>query len=203
MTAVCFVDVETTGTEPDRHELWEIGLIVRRPAGEDPPLAGGSHRDLEYAWHILPDLSVANPHALRIGRYYQRMKATDRETAVVLRESPVDGGCGRRTNNPPVGRVANDLARMVDGCVLVAVNVDFDAAFLDKFLRTHAQCPTWDYHKVEVLSLAAGHLHLPPPWTSTTITEALGVPREADRHTGLGDARLVRDIYDRVYAPTA
>jgi len=26
---VCFVDTETTGLDPDRHEIWEVGLITR------------------------------------------------------------------------------------------------------------------------------------------------------------------------------
>jgi oligoribonuclease (3'-5' exoribonuclease) len=29
---VCFVDCETTGLDPDRHEIWEVGLIT--PDGE-------------------------------------------------------------------------------------------------------------------------------------------------------------------------
>lgn len=31
MTVLAFVDTETTGLDPDRHEIWEVALIVRRP----------------------------------------------------------------------------------------------------------------------------------------------------------------------------
>lgn len=197
MTRICFADVETTGDDPNLHQLWEIGLIVR-----DDSIAVLPPRDVQHAWHVFPDLSKAQPRALQVNRFYERCRANAVDAGVVI-DHPDAGQGGRRTATMSVRAIAADVARLLDGAILVAVNVDFDAAFIANFLRAYGQCPTWDYHKVEVLSLAAGHLHMPPPWTSTTITEALGVGNEKDRHTGLGDARLVRDIYDRVYAPAA
>lgn len=196
MTRLAFVDVETTGDDPLLHELWEIGIILR-----DTSKTRIHGREPEYAWHVFPDLSKAQPRALQVNRYYERCRANPLDGAVIINHP--DDTSGRRTATTSSRVVAAEVALLLADAVLVAVNVDFDAAFLTKFLRAHGQCPTWDYHKVEVLSLAAGHLHMPPPWTSTTITDALGVANEKDRHTGLGDARIVRDVYDRVYTPAA
>ncbi len=206
MTRLIFVDVETTGTNPELHHLWEIGLVVRDLSGQhdtDRPV------DVEYAWQVGPDLETAEPQALRVGRFYQRNKVR------------YQGG-GRRVEHPNMNRLSNggvttsandtggsahtvaaEVAELVDGAVLAGINVGFDAVFLGKFLRGYGQCGTWNYHLVELLSLAAGWLAgqgrpVRPPWTSTTITEALGLPEEADRHTALGDARLNAAIYDAV-----
>ncbi len=191
MTRLAFVDLETTGTKPDWHELWEIGLILRDLDNPGP--------DREYAWQVRPNnLHTADPQALRVGRFYER-RATLTCSAFLTHVS--DPGPSPAAGPCRPADVAALLAEFLDGAVLAAINVAFDAAFLGKFLRREGQCPTWNYHLVEVLSVAAGHLHLTPPWTSTTITTAMGVPAEKDRHTALGDVRIVRDIYDQVYQP--
>ncbi len=206
MTRICFLDLETTGTDPDRHELWEIGLIVRDPdANQDVPLLDRQpgQGDREYAWQVVPTrMDLADPRALRVGRYYDRIRVTGQGAGYELTVPRTAGGIGRHQPGPDVtaNDVAAEVARLIDGSVVVAVNVAFDVWFMEKFLRGHFQCPTWDYHYVEALSLAAGHLKMPPPWTSTAVTDALAVAAEKDRHTGLGDSRIVRDIYDTVYA---
>ena len=58
------IDTETTGTDPRRHHLWEVGLILRE-AGQ--PAA-------EYAWQVRPDLATADPAALRVGGYRDRCR---------------------------------------------------------------------------------------------------------------------------------
>lgn len=199
MSVVCFAHVETTGTDPRGHHLWEIGLIRRDLAD------AGRVPDVEYAWQVRPDMRFADPRALQIGRFYQRCKPKAPGAGHVLTHPELPRAARELDPGPrkPVGQlpqsIAGELAELLDEATLVAINVDSAAAFLTKFLRGNGQCPTWNHHKVEALCLAAGHLHLPPPWTSGSITAALGVAAEKDRHTGLGDARLVRDIYDAVY----
>ena len=60
---VVFVDVETTGLDPDRHQIWEIGLIVPGEGLIDPA---------EYHWFLPVDLGAAELAALNIGRYHDR-----------------------------------------------------------------------------------------------------------------------------------
>jgi hypothetical protein len=59
VTALVFVDTETTGLDPDRHEVYEIGLI------------DGNGAEL-HLWISDAPLQTADPIALRIGRYYER-----------------------------------------------------------------------------------------------------------------------------------
>lgn len=55
---VCFVDTETTGLDPDRHQIWEVALILPDGAG--------------YVWQLPVDLARADPIALNIGRFHER-----------------------------------------------------------------------------------------------------------------------------------
>jgi DNA polymerase III epsilon subunit-like protein len=60
---VCFIDTETTGTDPRVHEVWDIGLIVD---------------GVEYEYHVRPKKpAAADSTALRIGRFYLRSGRTD------------------------------------------------------------------------------------------------------------------------------
>lgn len=67
MTPLAFIDTETTGLDPDYHQVYEIGLLLE----PDPPCPA-----LEYRWWLPVDLTTASPDALRISRYYQRRPDT-------------------------------------------------------------------------------------------------------------------------------
>jgi DNA polymerase III epsilon subunit-like protein len=190
---IVFLDTETTGLDSDRHEIWEIGAIVRTDDGGD---------DMEWAWQIRPLMTTADPTGLRIGRYYERIE--------VGANLP---GSARLTASPPnldrglwleAREVAQDLAPLLDGAILVGAVPDFDARFLTRFLREHHQAPTWHYHLVDVETLAAGAIQLAPPWNFDALLATYGLAYdEADRHTALGDARMARDLYDAVMKGSA
>lgn len=59
MSGIIFLDTETTGLDPSRHEVWDIALI-----GEDGQ---------EWEAHIRPAKGAsADPTALRMTRFYER-----------------------------------------------------------------------------------------------------------------------------------
>ncbi len=196
MTTLVFLDTETTGLDPDRHELWEIGCIV---AGHRVGDYNG-----EWWWQLQPNLATADPTGLRIGRYYEReqlWRATP-APAVVL-ASPQWNQEKRSQPYPSerasLGDIAQRLARILDGAHLVGAVPSFDAAFLAPFLRRHGQAPCWYYHLVDVEALAAGHVGAEPSWDSQELSRAVGVdPDEIQHHTALGDARWAEAIYDAV-----
>lgn len=168
---IVFVDVETTGLDPDRHHIWEIAVILRDPDTEDA----------EHHWMVRADLETADPASLRIGRYYERTR-----------------GWGRM-EEPEY--VAGTLAPMLDGAYLAGAVPSFDAAFLARFLRRHGQCPTWHHRLICVETMAATVLDLPVPLGLTDSADALGVPLDTSvTHTALGDARLARGVYDATRA---
>ena len=60
---LAFIDTETTGLDPDRHSIWEVGLIT--PDGD------------EHLWQFPVEEMSADPFALEIGRYWERRWGTD------------------------------------------------------------------------------------------------------------------------------
>jgi hypothetical protein len=184
-----FCDLETTGLADDC-DIWEIGLIQRLSNDDE-------HEDLEYRWLIRPDLTTAEPTGLRIGRYYDRI-------GILTLAAPGNGRCvdhpdpSMRTARS-TATIAAEVATLLDGNTIVGAVPDFDARHLTRWLRTNGQAATWHYHLVDVETFAAGALRLPPPWNFDKLLGEFGLAYdEADRHTALGDARLVRDLYDAV-----
>ncbi len=207
-TPVCFVDIETTGLDPDYHEIWEVGLIT--------PVLGQTVREdglvgwNEQIWQLPVDLSKADPMALNIGQYHDRRLP--------------------RGSLVPLDVFAAEFARDTRGLHLVGACVSFDADRLWRLLRANGECPMWHYHLIDVEALAAGYMagcraavaaaaihtgealwagtpawkategpdHC-PPWRSTDLSRAVGVePDDFDRHTALGDARWAKAIYEAV-----
>jgi len=215
VSTLVFLDTETTGLDPDRHAIWELACIVADHPDES--------YNGEWLWQIKPDLTVADPTALRIGQYYRRNQLWRAEPrrAVIL-ASPWWTDKQRDVPYPSEGTtvvdIARVLARMLDGAHMVGAVPSFDAAFLTRFLRAYGQAATWHHHLVDVEALAVGALATRPegrhllsaaealalsrqPWDSNELSHAVGVePKDFDRHTALGDARWARAIYDAVMA---
>lgn len=175
-TKLVFLDTETTSLRPDRR-AWEIALIVREPGQPDD----------EHAWFIAePDLDLANAdlNSLKIGRFYERHPDYD---------APLGEGSHWEQD------VLSVVEQYTRGAILVGAVPNFDAEVLAARMRARNLCPAWHYHLVDVETLAAGHRGFRPPWGFDDILAAYGLTYdEADRHTALGDARMVRDLYDAV-----
>lgn len=203
MTRLVFLDCETTGLEPDRHEVYEIGLIYRDPELGKP--------DQEFRWWLPVDLAKADPVALSIGRYFER-----RPSVMASPKAPQVWWPGAVTGVVENAHDATEmfpeaLMGLTAGAHLVGAVPSFDAAFLSRLLRANGCCPAWHYHLVDVEALAAGYLarmvqtedvvHTLAnlPWDSNELSRTVGVePRDFDRHTALGDARWARAVYDKV-----
>lgn len=136
--------------------------------------------DREHVYHLEIDLSKAETQALRLNRYYERRYKED--------WSFID---------PKLA--ALQVATLTAGKVLVGAIPWFDSEKLERFLRSNGQAPSHDYHLVDIESYVAGAYGLTPPWKLSSITRAAGLNPEAfDSHTALGDARLVKALYERV-----
>lgn len=183
-----FLDTETTGLDRRRHDVWDIGLILRQP--EQP--------DQEHQWFVRPNLRRADPNGLRIGRYYDRMTVPGEHGARYTYTS-----VGATAGPEPIDEwtAAELVTAILDGSVVLGIVPDFDAHMIGKWLRRHNHAWTAHYQLVDVEALAAGALKLPPPWSTDEILSKFGLRfDEADRHTAIGDARMARDLYDRVMA---
>lgn len=174
MTLV-FLDTETTSLRHDRR-AWEIGLIARDDAGQEA----------ELSWFIdLDDLDMGNADlmSLKIGRFHDRHPDVSGEGGATYSESTA----------------LLDIEDCARGATIVGAVPWFDTDVLGQRMRANGICPSWHYHLVDVETLAAGALKMPPPWDFDKLLAAYGLTYdEADRHTALGDARMVRDLYDAV-----
>jgi hypothetical protein len=212
---VCFIDTETTGLDPVRHQIWEVALIT--PNGD------------EHVWQFPVDEMTADPAALNIGRYWDRRWDPDwteirHANAIYDAHTPLS----RRKNFPDQGRAiapGPDWCRrfrdLTAGLHLAGAVVSFDEERLRLLLHKFGVLHRWHYHLIDVEALAAGYLAQiaeagrrgldpapadpaegwphQPPWKSDELSAALGVTvSEEDRHTALGDARWARAIYDAV-----
>lgn len=205
MSAVCFVDTETTGLDPDRHEIWEVGLIVPDGLTVCHPDGPDTLEPAEYHWYLPVDLAKADVVALNIGRFHNRHPDGHSYEPTPEAFVPTD---------PRL--FAEQFARLTWGKHLAGAVVSFDAERLAKLLRANGQCPGWHYHLIDVEALAVGYLagrehvhardsHTPretpvqPPWKSDELTAALGITvDDMDKHTALGDARWAKAIYEAV-----
>lgn len=199
--SVVFLDIETTGLEPDRHQIWEIGMVwaeVTETHQKDG--YGNVVHSIEFERWVAAeivldvDLSVADPMALRIGDYYNR---AERQSIRWSRgDRPPSPAITRPREQITAEDAADVVAHTLDGQHIVGAVPSFDAAFLAPWLRANGHAPTWHYHLVDVEALVAGAYALEPPWDSTELSKHAGVdPEQFARHTALGDALWAAHLY--------
>lgn len=208
---LAFVDIETTSLDRETAEVWDIAIITRDP---------GPNGDRTQTWTWWPDLTQASPDSLRITGFYQRMYelGLSRPGLVRYTDSRGSGGEGLTAELT----AAEEVARTLTGAFFVAAVPDFDAHHLGRWLRSFEHVGAHHYHLADVESMVVGYLrgafqagqtcaHEPhdeqdvswpiarPPWNHGQLCKAVGIDPDAyERHTALGDARCVRDVWDTV-----
>lgn len=180
---LAFCDTETTGLDPNYHEVWEVGLILR--TWND----SGQQNERSYHWFLPIDLGKADPFALKIGNFYNRypgyaIKNNDLYTTELF-------------------EFAESFGKLTQGAHLVGAVPSFDSERLTKLLRANGGCPAFHYHLIDVENLVAGALALEPPYNSDNLSLlALGEERhnalQEVKHTALGDAQWALELYDAV-----
>lgn len=207
MQKIAFVDTETTGLDPRRHEVWEIAVI----------LLGADGTETEHLWQIRPAEGhmrfIADPAALRINRYHERIAVPGNAEAADMLD---DIGDGHTPVPLRMTEVAEQIHLLLKDAVMVGSNPAFDAAFLHHLLGLGQ--PPWHYRTVDVATLAAGYRlgqaasgayggdflftgdYPTLPYSSRRLSQAVGVepPGPDDAHTALGDARWAKAVFDAV-----
>lgn len=207
---LAFVDVETSGLDPTRHEIWEIAVVIRDwteqavgvvdgdvVVGSTADDAGSTRawvpHDEIRVWQVPIDESLADPVALTVGGYYDRWIGSR------------DWFPGEKVE--PRVAVAQAFAALTHDAILIGANPTFDVEFLRRFLLANRACPGWHYRPVDVEALSVGYLlgsgradeiRNSLPWSSTRVAAMLGVPRET-MHEARADALWAADQFLLVF----
>lgn len=179
-TKLIFVDTETTGLDPDVHDIWE--------------LAWGLWNEEQGKWSVVSekipvDLSQADPHALRIGGFYERGGVNCNVPHYTHQEQDV------------LSVFVNDAYNKH----IVGAVPSFDEERLRKLVRKNGHAPTWHYHLIDIEPMAIGYLYglgmeRPSlPWNSNDLSRMIGVnPDDYDRHTAAGDVHWAIAMFEAI-----
>lgn len=176
-TKLSFVDLETTGLDPARHEIIEIGCLVARPLDDAPRPKWEVVDELELK--VKPTrLETAEPEALRVNGYNDGdwLFAASLEQAM------------------------KTLAEKIADTTVIAQNVTFDWGFLEKAFHVAGIAPKVFYHKMDLPSMVFGKLHAHPEIQKLSLwalSEYFGVKNER-AHTALADARAAFEIFKKL-----
>lgn len=171
MRPLAFIDLETTGLDPSRHEIIEVG-VIRVHGGSLEPL-------MEAEVRVRPErIETADPDALRLNGWSE------------------DGW----KDALPLSEALVRIAEPIEGALLAGHNVSFDRAFLDTAWRsTGVTPPEMDHHVLDTATLAWPLLAcgLIPSVSLKDVCPALGVDR-GEAHRALADARCSLDVARRL-----
>ena len=171
---LAFIDLETTGVDPNVHEIIEIGVVRTRQTG-DPrePLVEVDRFEIK----IIPEhIEVADPKALQVNHYNKE----DWKDAVLFQDA------------------STILDEKLKGHILVAQNVAFDVGFLARAYEHVGKRldSVVYYHKLDLASFAIGKEYWNPTYrrfTLNELTQNTGL-KNTRAHSALADAVVTFEI---------
>lgn len=173
---LAFVDIETTGFEPERHEIIELGLVLVRQLGDK-----GQEFEVieELEFKIKPErIQDADPQSLKVNGY--------------------DPSAWIFANT--LTEAMKVFAEKTKDAIFVAHNLTFDYSFIDKAFKTTAIENKMFYPKIDTISLAFAKLHANPKidkFRLQKLCEYFGVQNER-AHSALADTRALFEVYKRL-----
>ncbi len=169
---IVFVDLETTGLNPLRHEIIEIGyIVVKQPKLEVIE---------EGAIKVRPKhIQTASKGALKLNKYNKK----DWEKAV------------------PLKKALQILAKKSRGAVFVGHNIWMDMCFLEIAFQREKVKRFYDYHVLDTVSLAFSKLRGRGEeikhYSLKELAKYFGIKMERP-HEALSDARATFEIYRKL-----
>lgn len=200
---VVYLDTETTGLHVHLgHEVWEVGMLISDTENLD--------KYGEVLIRIAPDLSCADPGAIRVNKFY--------ETTADMQKGHFynfDNGVDLSGETWSIRRsAAYYIAKTLADALIIGNNPAFDEVMLADLCRRNGYVLANFHRKINVVDMALGRLHhiieevgvgtagyedinaaVQLPHSSQKVLDAAGCPPNTAAHTALGDARHVRDAY--------
>ena len=175
---LAFIDTETTGTDPHKHEIIELAVIIARQVerpGKGPELEIVE----ECEWKIKPEhIENAEEEALRVNGYNEVdwMFAVDRKKAM------------------------EEFAKKTQSCTFVSHNLVFDYAFVMKAFEESDVENKMHYGKLDTISIAFARLYDAPladRFSLRALCELLKV-ENSKAHTALADTKALVSVYRKL-----
>ena len=170
---LAFIDIETTGLNPLKHEIIELGCIIADSKTFEV------YGKLNFK--IKPQfIKKADPKALLVNGYNE----ADWKDAM------------------PLMKALMFFAEAVEGSTLVGHNIIFDWSFLrialeNEMVDKYFKVPKY---KIDTISLAWGKIphSKVQSWSLKTICTYLGIPPEDDTHRALAGAEKCFEVYKKL-----
>lgn len=175
---LAFIDTETTGLNPDIHEIVELALIVCKQVavpGRGPKIEIVK----EYEWKIKPaHIELAQEDALRINGYNE----TDWMFAYDLRP------------------VIEEFAKATQSCTFVSHNLAFDYPFVMNAFKKSEVDSKMHYAKIDTISVAFARLYDVTTATAFSLRALCELFKieNSKAHTALADTRALVAIYKKL-----
>ncbi len=167
---LAFIDLETTGLDPQVHEIIELGAVI---------VDQNTLEELEsFEIKVKPkSIETADPEALAVNHYNPQ----DWVFAVDLKPA------------------LEHFIGKVRGTIIVAHNLFFDWAFLEQAMRQEG-LREFDHRKLDLFSIAWAKLHSDEwaeKFSLRALCEYLGV-QNPRAHTALSDARTAHLVFKKL-----
>lgn len=170
---IAFVDLETTGLNPLKAEILEIGAIVY-------DINEGTIQ--EYNAKIKPlRIESADPKALEVNGYTEK----EWKKAGTLEEA------------------LRGLGEICEGATFLAYNVSFDWSFLEVAYETTGLPVPFHYHRLCVMSMATIKIPKSKvqSYSLKTVCAFLGIEPEPKVHRALNGAQKAMEVYMALTKP--
>ena len=175
---LAFIDLETTGLDPERHEIIEIGCIIARQV-ERPGLGPAVEKIEEIDLKVKPEhVETADPQSVRINGYTKEawLFAVDLKPAL------------------------EEIVEKTKDAIMVGQNVSFDWVFLEKAFAKTGVTHMMHYHKIDTIALAFAKLYdddRAQKYSLRSLCDLLGVVNERE-HSALSDVRATYEVYKKL-----
>lgn len=168
-----FIDTETTGLDPRKHELLELAIVrVKQDWSGEKPIFTVTD---EWSAKVRPEnIQSADPASLRVNGY----SASGWNHSIQLPEALAE------------------FIKRTEGAIMVAHNVAFDAGFIDTYLAVHGMPNKMHYHRLDTVSMAYAKLHNTDVtrYSLAELCKHFGIVNE-NSHTALADARACFELF--------
>lgn len=175
---LAFIDTETTGLDPQKHEVIQIGIVLAKQIPRTNGMGPSIEKIEEIDMKIRPErIEDAEEDALRINGYNEAewMFAPDLKNAMEF------------------------LSKKLEGTIQVSHNLTFDAPFLDMCYSKVGMENNMKRYKLDTISIAFARLYNRDDvkYSLKYLCDLFQVKNE-NAHTALADARALYEVYKKM-----